>query len=149
MTFRALPVALSLLAAACGGAPAPRPPRLLGPGGEIPLPTFTAEEEAKDVAVKLLRRTEQASYHIVRLRRAEPPHTHEHSELSVTVLSGSVRMHLGDQVLPLGPGDIVDIPRGSPHFAENVGTEPAYAHAVFSPALRPDDRRSLPTPLPR
>jgi len=107
------------------------------------MPAFTPDEEAKDVAVKTLRQTEAASYHVVRLRKAEVPHTHDHSELSVTVLSGEVRMHLADRVIPVRPGDVIDIPKGTPHWAENAGQEPAFAHAVFSPALRPDDRRPV------
>src|SRR5688572_11770472 len=73
---------------------------------------WTEEELARDVAVIELRRGSWSSEHIVRLKGAEKPHMHERHDLSVTLLYGSVRMHVGDQEFLMSPGTVATIPHG-------------------------------------
>lgn len=101
--------------------------------------SWTHDDRMKDIAVHHLRRTETASHHLVRLSGSEVPHTHEKSDLTVTVLSGRVLMHLGGHVLTVGPGQVIDVPRGTPHFAENLSSSASEAYTVFSPPLDPGD----------
>lgn len=130
----------------------PPPPahaaQLVGANGPIPAPEWSAEEQGKEVALKTLRGAGDSSHHLVRLAKAEKPHVHDRSDLAVFVLSGPVRMHLGDRVFPVGPGDVVDIPKGTPHWAENAGDGPSFAYVVFSPAFDGKDRRFLDAPAP-
>ncbi len=105
--------------------------------------SWTDDDIRKDIAIVHLRRTETASHHIVRLSGAEIPHIHDHSDLTVTVLSGKVRMNLGDEVQIVGPGQVIDIPRGTAHFAENIAPGASEAYAVFSPPLDKADNRPL------
>jgi len=116
------------------------------PDGPLPAVAWTDEELGKDVAVKTVRQADGASYHIVRLLKAERPHVHDRSDLVVVVLSGSVKMHFGDRVVPVGPGQIIDIPKGAPHWAENVSPEPSFAYVVFAPAFDGKDRRPVDDP---
>jgi mannose-6-phosphate isomerase-like protein (cupin superfamily) len=137
-------VALSL--AGCCSAP-PQDPRVrvLTPQGLQATFHWSDEQLARDVAAQPLRVTEHASYSIVRVRTAEKPHVHDHTDLVVTVLSGQVRMHLGEQVVDLGPGDVIDIPRGVMHWAQNMGVEACEAFVVGTPPYNGRDMRETPT----
>src|ERR1041385_1298084 len=115
--------------------------KIVTPDGVVPDFVWSDEERAKDVALKTLRQTDAASYHVVRLLRAEKPHVHDRSDLSVFVLSGAVNMHFADRVVPVGPGDVVAVPQGAAHWAENVSPEPSFAYVVFTPAFDGKDRR--------
>ena len=52
-----------------------------------------------------------------------PRHTNrvEHEQY---VLAGRARIGIGDQVYQVGPGDVVFIPAGAPHWYQNEGDEP-------------------------
>jgi mannose-6-phosphate isomerase-like protein (cupin superfamily) len=119
---------------------------VVGPGGPLPAVTWTDEELGKDVAIKTVRQSDGASYHVVRLFKAEKPHIHDRSDLIVVVLSGHVNMHFRDRVVPVGPGQIIDIPKGEPHWAENAAAEPSFAYVVFAPAFDGKDRRPVDEP---
>lgn len=111
--------------------------------GPLPAIVWSDEELAKDVAIRTVRQTEAASYHVVRLRTAEKPHVHDRSDLAVFVLSGRVNMHIGTRVVPARAGDVIDVPKGVPHWAENASTEPSLAYVVFAPAFDGKDRRPV------
>jgi len=103
-------------------------------------------DKQKDVATRSLRITRSASYSFVRVRTAEKPHVHDHTDLVVTVLSGKVMMHLGMQHVEVGPGDVIEVPRGTLHWAENIGKEAAEAFVVATPPYRGDDMRLVDIP---
>ncbi len=100
-------------------------------------------DENKAVAVMHLRRSPASSHHFIMLRGAEEPHVHDRSDLTVFVLRGAVLMHFEDRTVKVGPGDVVDIPMGAFHWAENVADEPSIAYAVYSPAFDGKDRRPV------
>lgn len=77
---------------------------------------------------------------IVRSQR----HYHRRTLETYTLISGELRVHLGDDVTVLrSPGQVVTIPTDTPHWAESTGSAPARI-AVFSmPAWRPDDHLLL------
>jgi mannose-6-phosphate isomerase-like protein (cupin superfamily) len=116
---------------------------VITPDGPLPAVVWTDEELGKDVAIKTVRQTEAASYHVVRLWKAEKPHVHDRTELSVFVLSGSVNMHIGTRVVPVHAGDAIDVPRGVPHWAENASADPSFAYVVFAPPFDGKDRRPV------
>jgi quercetin dioxygenase-like cupin family protein len=117
--------------------------RLLTSTGIAPKVEWTAEEQQKDIAIRELSRSASASVHLVRARGAEKPHTHDEHDLIVMLVSGSVRAHLGDQVLDAHPGDVIQIPRGLPHWVENTGSEPSLSFAIFSPPFDGKDRHFI------
>lgn len=47
------------------------------------------------------------------------------------VMSGTIRLLLGDRDLTLGPGEVVEFDTREPHWLGNTGTEPAEAIALF------------------
>jgi quercetin dioxygenase-like cupin family protein len=128
---------------ACGPATSGR---VLEPAGLTDRFDWTAEERSQEIAVRTIRRTDSASFHVVRLAGAEKPHVHDHSDLAVFVLLGQVRMHIAGRVTPVRAGDVADIPRGTQHWAENASDEASVAYAVFTPALDKNDRRPAPDP---
>ncbi|MCC6581397.1 MAG: cupin domain-containing protein [Phycisphaeraceae bacterium] len=105
-------------------------------------------ERSQDLAVKTYRVTRSASTSFILLNTAEKPHVHDHHDLIVTVLSGQVRMHLALQSVDLRPGDVVDIPRGTVHWAQNIGKTPSEALAVFTPPYDGRDMREVDMPVP-
>lgn len=53
-----------------------------------------------------------------------PQHEHPFPE-SRWVLSGFLRVYVGDEIVDLGPGDRLDLPPGTKHGFEVVGLSPA------------------------
>ena len=53
-----------------------------------------------------------------------PQHEHPFPEAR-WVLSGYLRVHVGEEIVELGPGDRLDLPPGTKHGFEVVGLSPA------------------------
>lgn len=68
--------------------------------------------------------------------RQNPPHVHPNCDEVLHVLHGTIEHRLGDQLMPMGPGDTISIPTGTVHNARNTGTEPAVLMISFSSAER-------------
>ena len=118
---------LLVLAAGCGGG------RIVSSAGVSDGIAWTREELAKDIAVRVLRSTSQATTMAIRLKTAEKPHIHADHDLVVTVLSGAGRVHIGGRTEVVRPGDVIEIPRGVPHWAENTDSSASVVYAVFTP----------------
>lgn len=112
---------------------------VLTPDGPLPRVEWSAEELNKDIAFRPLRATDAAGYAIVRLRGQEKPHVHDRSDLTVIILTGKVLMRLDDRSVELGPGDVIDIPRGVVHWARNLHPVASEAYLVSTPPLDRDD----------
>ena len=102
---------------------------------------WTADELSRDIVVKTLRTTPEASFHLIRLKGAEPPHVHDRHDLTVFIFSGTSVVHFKDRAVSIRPGELIDIPRGVWHWAENIGQDPTHAYAVFTPPFDGKDRR--------
>jgi quercetin dioxygenase-like cupin family protein len=63
-----------------------------------------------------------------------PLHLHEREEESFYILEGTLQFQVGDDSLTAGPGAYVKTPRGVPHALKNVGTTPARALVLVTPA---------------
>lgn len=66
------------------------------------------------------------------------PHYHPSTEEIYYILAGQGRMHIGDEIADVEPGDAIAIPPGETHQIQNSGSEtlvflcccaPAYEHA--------------------
>lgn len=65
---------------------------------------------------------------------AEPPERRSHEGYEwLYVLSGRVRLLLGDRDLLLGPGEVVEFDTRTPHSVSNPGPHPAEALALYGP----------------
>jgi len=117
--------------------------RLITPDEMTESVPWVDAETKSDVSVRKLRATDDASFQLIRLNTAEKPHIHERHDLTVFVLRGEVLMHLGQNAIKTRPGDIIDIPRGTPHWAENRAKNGSEAYAIFTPAFNGDDTTYL------
>jgi mannose-6-phosphate isomerase-like protein (cupin superfamily) len=68
-----------------------------------------------------------------------PRHWHEQTEEIYAIVEGSGVMYLGEEVLPLCPGDCVSIPTRLIHAIGNTGAMPLRMWVVTSPPYTEDD----------
>ncbi len=68
-----------------------------------------------------------------------PPHYHPSQDEHLEVLDGALTVKLGGEEFDLGPGQMLDIPRGSHHQIWNRGEVPARARWETRPALRTEE----------
>ncbi len=102
---------------------------------------WTEDELKKNIAIRHLHRGTAASTHLIRLKGNEFPHYHDRHDLNVSVLSGKSTIHFKDHAVVLVPGDVIFIPKGTFHWAENTDSVASVVFAVFSPAFDGKDRR--------
>ncbi len=91
---------------------------------------WTAEERALPIATRKIEEDDRSSHWFVRLSESEKPHTHD-ADLTVFVLSGQTKVHLGERTLFAGEGDVVRIPKGLTHWAELAPGAVCEAYAVY------------------
>ncbi len=104
---------------------------------------WSTAELKKDIAIHHLHRSADASTHLIRLKGNEFPHYHDHHDLNISVLSGTSTIHFTDHEVRLEPGDVLFIPRGTLHWAENTDAAASVVFAVFSPAYEGKDKRNV------
>jgi len=102
---------------------------------------WTEDELKQDIALHHLHRSKAASTHLVRLKGNEVPHYHDRHDLNVTVLSGKSTIHFKDHQVLLEPGDVIFIPKGTYHWAENRDSVASVVFVVFSPGFDGKDKR--------
>lgn len=65
---------------------------------------------------------------------APPPrHIHHDEEEAFYVISGTLEVHVGDDVIEAGAGSFCLVPRGTPHTFVSRGEEPARVLVLLSP----------------
>lgn len=104
---------------------------------------WTAEELKQDIAVRRLRDNGESSTHAIRLRTAETPHVHDKHDVSVLMIKGSAKVHVGEKVEAMRPGSRLLIPPGTVHWAENIGPETCEVYAIFTPPYDGKDYREI------
>ncbi|WP_165742104.1 cupin domain-containing protein [Candidatus Thiosymbion oneisti] len=102
---------------------------------------WTEDELKQDIAIRHLHRGTDSSTHLVRLTGKESPHFHDRHDLTVSVISGTSIIHFKNHAVSLLPGDVIYIPKGILHWAENTDPVASVVFAVFSPAFDGKDRR--------
>jgi len=60
------------------------------------------------------------------------PHSHPFEQL-VLIIEGQIRLHIGEDVIEMGPGAMTHIPPDVMHYAEPVGTRVALNLDIFAP----------------
>jgi quercetin dioxygenase-like cupin family protein len=118
-----------------------RPGTVFSPDPAAGSVVWTEEDKAQDMVIRTLRTTPEASFHIIRLGGIEKAHVHDTHDITVFILKGKVRMDMNGQTRILRKGDVVEVPRGLVHAAENAGRDAAEAYAVFTPPFDGKDRR--------
>ena len=62
-----------------------------------------------------------------------PPHIHTREDETFYLLEGAVEFLLGETTITAGPGDFVNVPRGTVHHIKNVGSELSLRMAIAMP----------------
>lgn len=132
---------MTLFLAGCGSTVSGR---VISPDSDVSDFAWTTEEITKPIAVRPRHATAETSVSLIRLAGAEQPHLHKDHDLVVVMLSGSARLHLGQRVIDVHPGDVMEIPRGVVHWAENTGRLASEVYVIFSPPY--DGHDNLPIP---
>ena len=102
---------------------------------------WTKAQLSKPMALQHVYRSEYSSGHIVRLASKEQPHYHDQHDLNVTLLEGKSLIHFQDRDVLMQAGDVVFIPKGTYHWAENLDKNASVVFAVYSPAFAGKDKR--------
>ena len=63
-----------------------------------------------------------------------PPHIHSREDETFYLIEGQIEFLLGDKTFTAGPGDFVNVPRGTVHRFHNTGTKSARMVLTFTPA---------------
>jgi quercetin dioxygenase-like cupin family protein len=63
-----------------------------------------------------------------------PPHIHTNEDETFYVAEGECEFLLGEETITAGPGDFVNVPRGTVHRFRNAGAAPARLILTFTPA---------------
>lgn len=140
--MRSILILLSALLAGCSSAGRlllSAPPRTVAAAAAVPpLPAGVG------IAPTEVARADAASLSLVRIRDREVPHVHTRYDLAVTLLTGEGVLWLDGAPLPMRPGDVAFVPRGTPHWFVNQGRDPATAAVVFAPPFTGPDQAPVP-----
>lgn len=132
---------VALIASSCHSAPKER--GVLTPGGFSSSAGWTREEKEVAIARRLLKTTPESSHFLIRLLTLEEPHVHQDHDLVVTVLKGEAEVTMGGKTYPVAKGDLIDIPRGTPHAVKNAGRGACEVYALFTPAFEGKDHHPV------
>lgn len=91
-----------------------------------------------------LGRTQGSSVHLVQARGPETPHRHLRHDLAVMVVRGRGTLHVAERAHALAAGDVVLVPRGTPHWFEPRGPRTAVAIVIFAPPFDGADSEPVP-----
>jgi len=80
----------------------------------------------------------------VSIQEGNPPkHLHANSNEIQYILDGTGTIWLGDKEVPIKPGDLIIIPKGTPHGGTKADSKPIKALAIKTPPQAPDDTKLL------
>ncbi len=135
-----LAMIFSLALMSCQSAPKSR---LITPEGTFSETLWPQTEKMRDVTIHRIWQSAGVSFHEVRLKGSEKPHVHDHHDLTVVIRTGKARLHFKEHAVDLEAGDVLAIPQGVEHWAENRGKKASEAYAIFSPPFDGKDYRSV------
>ena len=116
-------------------------PKVVFPNKEYKDFVWNEVNKQKNIAIHNLDSNNYSSTHLIHLKGSEQPHFHDKHNLTVTIISGESIIHFKDHEVILQKGDIVHIPKGTYHWAENIDSEASVVFANFAPAYRGKDMR--------
>ncbi|MCK6639766.1 MAG: cupin domain-containing protein [Bacteroidia bacterium] len=99
--------------------------------------------DAKKNFVKALHSDSLSSSFIIEIPAEVKLHYHAHHTEQVVVLSGEADMRLGDQNIHIKAGDVVFIPKGTPHSAKVTSPVPLRIISIQAPYFDGSDRIML------
>jgi len=92
----------------------------------------------------LLLQQPAVSHFLVQIRNREQPHIHQSHDATIVMLRGRGRLVVKDRILLAREGDVLFVPRGTPHYYVNDGPGPTVVLAIFTPAYDGKDAEVVP-----
>ncbi|MEW5702394.1 MAG: cupin domain-containing protein [Candidatus Zixiibacteriota bacterium] len=81
-----------------------------------------------------------SSMHLTQVQGVMESHRHLNHEENVWIIRGAGRLTLGTEKIRVMAGQVIHIPRNTPHAFANLGSSPAVVISVFAPAFDGKDR---------
>ena len=134
---------LAVMSTGCATGAAGGGHRLITP--EDQATDWTEDEKSRTAAMRNLRRSAEASFHLLRVQQDRKGTVHDKSDLVISVISGAMRMTVDRDVIEVVPGDVIEIPRGTPYALTNQANAASVAYLVYTPALDPADSKPAQT----
>jgi mannose-6-phosphate isomerase-like protein (cupin superfamily) len=128
-----------LLLSSCGGSRV----QILIPGADARTVEWTDKERGQIQSMKTLHSYSGTSVHALRLAGRSDSRVHDRTDLTVVVLSGRADVRLAGKWRTVNPGDIIEIPRGSPYQLDRLGSEPAEFYLIYYPPYDGKDLRNV------
>ncbi len=133
-------VSAALLIPACGGGGRVQ---ILTPGVDSRPVEWSEKEQQQIQSMKTLHTWSGTSVHALRLAGRSDSRVHDNHDLTVVVLAGSADVRLAGKWKTVNPGDIIEIPRGSPYQLDRLGSEPAEFYFIYYPPYDGKDLRNV------
>lgn len=102
--------------------------------------TISAPATTENVYSKPLYSDSLSSSFLIIVKHDVKLHKHEFHSEQVYVISGEADMMLGDKIIHIKAGDMVFIPKGTPHSAKVTSAEPLKIISVQAPYFDGKDR---------
>jgi mannose-6-phosphate isomerase-like protein (cupin superfamily) len=136
---------LAILLTACATTRGGESHRLITPESQEVVSDWTADEKTRDFAMRNLRRSDEASFHLLRVAKQRKATVHERSDLVMAVISGRLRVTVDREVIEMVSGDVIEIPRDTPYALTNQAVSASVAYLVYTKALDPADSKPAQT----
>lgn len=105
--------------------------------------TVTCPKEVENIYVRPLYSDSLSSSYVIFIKKEVKLHKHiSHSE-HVVVLNGTGDMVLGDKIFPIKKGDVIFIPKNTPHSVVTTSKKPLKVISIQSPQFYGEDRVML------
>ncbi|HEX3133639.1 MAG TPA: cupin domain-containing protein [Planctomycetota bacterium] len=130
---------MSLLMSGCGSSRV----QILMPGVDQRTIEWSEKEQQQIQAMKLLHTESGTSVHALRLAGRSDSRVHDNHDLTMIVLSGHADVRLAGKWKSVNPGDIIEVPRGSPYQLDRLGSDPAEFYFIYYPPYDGKDLRNV------
>ena len=105
--------------------------------------TVTCPKEVENIYVRPLYSDSLSSSYVIFIKKEVKLHKHiSHSE-HVVVLNGTGDMVLDDKIFPIKKGDVIFIPKNTPHSVVTTSKNPLKVISIQSPKFYGKDRVML------
>lgn len=132
-------VLVPLLFTACGGSRV----QILMPGVDERTVEWTDKEQQQIQSMKTLHSYSGTSVHALRLAGRSDSRVHDRHDLTMVVLAGRADVRLAGKWKSVNPGDIIEIPRGSPYQLDRLGSDPVEFYFIYYPPYDGKDLRNV------
>ena len=128
-----------LLMSGCGSSRV----QILTPGVDSRTVEWTDKEQQQIQSMKTLHTWSGTSVHGLRLAGRSDSRVHDQHDLTVVMLAGRADVRLAGKWRTVNPGDIIEIPRGSPYQLDRLGSDPAEFYFIYYPPYDGKDLRNV------